>query len=232
MGRISVIIPVRNEAILIASVLLALDGWRQLGHEIIVVDGESSDNTLAIAKPLCDQLVQTSAGRARQMNAGAKIACGDVFLFLHADTKLPKELESEIAALSERGDAFWGRCDVLLDGKESIYRVVEWLMNWRSRLTGIATGDQAMFVSRDLFDQCGGFPNIALMEDIALSTSLRQIVTPKCLSLRVRTSARRWQRNGVIRTILTMWGLRAAFFVGVSPQRLNTIYQRGSADDR
>jgi len=226
MGRISVIIPVRNEATLIVSVLSALDGWRQLGHEIIVVDGESSDATVALAKPLCDQLLQTSAGRARQMNAGAKIARGDVFLFLHADTDLPNELEPELAMLSNSGDKFWGRCNVRLGADAFIYRIIEFLMNWRSRLTGIATGDQAMFVSRDLFDRSGGFPNIALMEDIALSNSLRQIAAPVCLSQTVRTSARRWQCNGVLRTILTMWCLRTAFFFGVSPQRLNAIYER------
>jgi rSAM/selenodomain-associated transferase 2 len=232
MGRISVIIPMRNEANLVTSVLSALECWRHLGHEIIVVDGKSSDATVALARPLCDQLVQTIAGRAQQMNAGAKIAGGDIFLFLHADTDLPIEIASELVALSSSRENFWGHCDVRLDADAFIYRIIEFLMNWRSRLTGIATGDQAMFVSRDLFDRCGGFPNIALMEDIALSSSLGKKIAPVCLSCNVRTSARRWQRNGVIRTILTMWCLRAAYFFGVSPRQLNKIYQRGATRDR
>ncbi|MDA0824800.1 MAG: glycosyl transferase, partial [Proteobacteria bacterium] len=138
----------------------------------------------------------------------------------------------ELAMLSNSGEKFWGRCDVRLGADAFVYRIIEFLMNWRSRLTGIATGDQAMFVSRDLFDRSGGFPNIALMEDIALSNLLRQMTAPVCLSLTVRTSARRWQCNGVLRTILTMWCLRAAFFFGVSPQRLNAIYERSATRAR
>lgn len=227
-SRISVVIPVRDEASIIAESLGRLATWRERGHEVIMVDGHSSDASVALARPLCDRIVETAPGRARQMNAGAAAAAGDVLLFLHIDTLLPSAAIAELEALACDEPACWGRFDVRLDAPARIYRLIETLMNWRSRWSGIATGDQAMFVSRALFDRCGAFPVIALMEDIAFSANLRRVARPRCLRSRVTTSARRWQRDGVVSTILKMWCLRAAFFCGISPEKLRALYERDS----
>lgn len=216
----------RDEAALIVKALRAVEKWRHLGHEIIVVDGDSTDCSCALAAPLCDRLVHAKPSRAGQMNAGAAAASGELLLFLHADTTLPDIAVAQLATVNLRNFDYWGHFDVRLDAQPAIYRVLERLMNWRSRLTGIATGDQAIFVSRSLFKRSGGFPNIVLMEDIALSAILRRLQAPKILGTPVLSSARRWQRHGVARTILTMWSLRAAFYFGVSPHRLRAFYQR------
>ncbi len=226
MRRISIVIPVSNEAELIATSLTALQAWRANNHEVIVVDGNSTDGTATIAIPLCDQVIRTSRGRAIQMNAGAAAARGDVLVFLHVDTELPANAEAKLGEVAQDHDEFWGRFDVHLDAHPVIYRAIEALMNWRSRISGIATGDQAIFVSRTLFDRSGGFPSIALMEDVALCAILRRKVRPICLRARVKTSARRWQIDGVARTIFKMWWLRTAFFFGVSTERLLAAYER------
>ena len=223
---ISIVIPVHNEADLIAASLNELHAWRARGHEVIVVDGNSMDATTTIATPLCDQVIRSPKGRAIQMNAGAAAARGDVLIFLHVDTTLPENAEAELRAAARDRDEFWGRFDIRLDARPVIYRIIEFLMNWRSRRSGIATGDQAIFVSRLLFERSRGFPPIALMEDIALCANLRREVPPECLRSQVKTSARRWQRDGVAKTITKMWWLRAAFFFGVSPERLRASYDR------
>ncbi len=225
MSSISIVIPARNEAPNIAATLVPLQVWREHGHEIIVVDGDSVDTTAALAEPLCDRLVRAAPGRATQMNAGAAAASGDLIVFLHADCVLPSDAEAKLSALACRDRDHWGRFDVRLDARAPVYRLIETSMNWRSRLTGIATGDQAIFVSRMLFESSGGYPYIALMEDIALSARLRRYMRPICLTTCVKTSARRWQRHGVVVTVLKMWCLRAAFFCGVSPDRLHAIYE-------
>lgn len=226
MCRISIVIPVRNEARGIAATLTALAAWRANGHEILVVDGNSTDSTATIAAPLCDRIIPSDPGRAIQMNAGAAAARGDLFVFLHADTELPSNAEAELLSIAERNRDYWGRFDVRLNARPVIYRVIETLMNWRSRFSSIATGDQAIFIARTLFERCGGFPPIALMEDVALCTKLRIELPPICLKAQVITSARRWQRDGVTMTIIRMWWLRAAFFFGVSPDRLRAAYER------
>lgn len=226
MVQISVIVPSLNEADAIASVLSPLQVWRRAGHEVIVVDGNSTDATRALAAPLADRCITAGPGRAAQLNAGAALASGSLLLFLHADTTLPPDARGSLTALAERERALWGRFDVSLDAPGSAYRVIETMMNLRSRLTGVATGDQAIFVTRALFEQCGGFPPIELMEDIALSKRLRREHRPHCLRSRVRTSARRWQRDGVFSTVIVMWGLRLAYVCGVSPARLRTLYER------
>lgn len=226
MVQISVIVPSLNEADAIASVLSPLQVWRRAGHEVIVVDGNSTDATRALAAPLADRCITAGPGRAAQLNAGAALASGSLLLFLHADTTLPPDARGSLTALAEHERALWGRFDVSLDAPGSAYRVIETMMNLRSRLTGVATGDQAIFVTRALFEQVGGFPPIALMEDIALSKRLRREHRPHCLRSRVRTSARRWQRDGVVRTVIVMWGLRLAYVCGVSPARLRTLYER------
>jgi len=223
--RLSVIIPVLNEATEIVSYLSGLQRYREVGHEIILVDGGSTDATRDRAQGLVDRSVQSARGRARQMNAGAEQAQGDVLLFLHADTQLPQKADMLIRDALAAGRV-WGRFDVRLSGDAGLLRIVETLMNWRSRFTGMATGDQAMFVLREAFVHLGGFADIALMEDLELSRRLKKISAPCCLHARVISSSRRWETQGILRTILLMWGLRLAWFLGVSPKHLQRIYYR------
>lgn len=221
--QLSIIVPVLNEVATIAVQLAALQPLRAAGVEIVLVDGGSSDGTAGLARPLADRLIVAPRGRAVQMNAGARASRGELLLFLHADTILPVAADALVARAIE-GGAQWGRFDVRIDGTHPLLRVVERLMNWRSWLTGIATGDQAMFVRRDVFERVGGFPEIPLMEDIAFSRRLRQIAPPDCLREPVITSGRRWEKHGVLRTILLMWRLRAAYFFGADPQQLAIAY--------
>jgi rSAM/selenodomain-associated transferase 2 len=223
---LSVIIPVLNEGAVIRPRLEALQSLRRQGAELIVVDGGSSDeteNTVDLARPLVDQLIASARGRAMQMNAGAAGGTGAVLLFLHIDTSLPDSAFEAIRSAIE-GGARWGRFDVRIEGRHPLLPLVARLMNWRSRLTGIATGDQAIFVRRDLFDELGGYPPLALMEDIAFSAKLKRIGAPACLRQCVVTSGRRWEKNGVLRTIVLMWRLRAAFFFGADPEQLAIRY--------
>ncbi len=223
---ISIIIPVLNEAAGISAALQGLQPLRQAGHEIIVADGGSQDGTAALAAPLCDQLIHAPRGRARQMNAGAAAASGAVLLFLHADTCLPPGADELINAALADSKRRWGRFDLRLSGTHPALRLIETMMNLRSRLSGIATGDQCLFAARDLFERVGGFPDIALMEDIALSRTLKQHGRPLCLRARVVSSSRRWETRGILRTILLMWRLRLAYFFGADPQSLARDYDK------
>ena len=223
--KISIVVPALNEAPFIRQTLLALQPLRQSGHEVIVVDGGSHDATETIAHPFSDHVIRSHRGRARQLNAGARIAKGNILLFLHADTTLPESADRFIIDGMTTADTCWGRFDVRLSGRQPLFRILECLMNWRSRFTGIATGDQGIFVLRDLFERAGGFPEIDLMEDIALSKLLRKNGHPLCLSQRVTTSSRRWERNGIFRTILFMWHLRLVYALGANPQRLAQLYE-------
>jgi rSAM/selenodomain-associated transferase 2 len=221
--RVSIIIPVLNEAAGITEFLQSLAAVRATSVELIVVDGGSTDPTVALTVPHVDRVVQSAKGRATQMNAGAAVACGSVLLFLHADTRLPPGALEAIDHAIAQG-ATWGRFDVTLEGHSQWLKLVASMMNWRSRLTGIATGDQAMFVTQAAFSAVGGFPQITLMEDIALSKLLKKLAPPACLRLRVVTSGRRWERQGVLRTILLMWRLRLAYFLGTDPNELAQHY--------
>lgn len=223
---LSIVIPALNEAEHIEHTLRPLQALRTWGHEVIVVDGGSQDDTEALARPLVDQIIRAPCGRARQMNAGAAVARGDALVFLHADTRLPKKADRMIAKALRRTARVWGRFDVRLSGRGPVLRLVERLMNLRSRLSGIATGDQAIFVRRAVFERVGGFPDIPLMEDIVLSKTLRQLGRPACIRRKVQTSSRRWERQGVGRTIVEMWWLRLRFFLGADPTRLARIYER------
>jgi rSAM/selenodomain-associated transferase 2 len=221
---LSIIVPARDEAAIIAEALAALAPLRRRGAELILVDGESSDATAALARPRVDRVLTVSPGRATQMNAGARAAHGRVLLFLHADTRLPEEAD----ALIERalaGGRVWGRFDVEIAGRPLMLRVVAWLMNRRSRWTGIATGDQGIFVRRGAFWAVDGYAEIPLMEDIALSKRLKSLGRPVCLRERVRTSGRRWEAGGVWRTILFMWRLRLRYFFGADPRALAEQYE-------
>ena len=215
---LSVVVPTLNEASAIRAALEALAPLRARGHEVIVVDGGSTDGTAELAARLCDRVLTSPRGRAVQMNTGARAARGDMLLFLHADTRLPPGADALILDCPA-----WGRFDVDIKGRHPLLRVVACAMNLRSRLTGIATGDQAIFVRRALFP---GFPEIPLMEDIALSRALKKIDSPSCLRERVVTSGRRWEAHGVLRTIFLMWRLRLLYFFGVSPDTLARKYSR------
>jgi rSAM/selenodomain-associated transferase 2 len=221
--ELCIVLPVLNEAPRLASRLDALQALRQRGARVIVVDGGSDDETLGIAQAHADVALVAPRGRASQMNAGAAACPADVFLFLHADTQLPENADRLVrAALS--GKKRWGRFDVRIASANPLLRLVACLMNLRSRWSGIATGDQAMFVRHDAFFDVGGFPDIPLMEDIALSSALKRESPPACLRAKVLTSARRWEQHGVLSTILLMWRLRAAYFFGADPAKLALRY--------
>ena len=222
--RLSIIIPVLNEEARITAALQALAPLRARGAEVIVVDGGSADRTAALAEPMCDRLIVAPRGRAAQMNAGAGAAQGDVLLFLHVDTQLPADADRLIIDGLAQERLAWGRFDVRIAGRHPLFPLIAALMNLRSRLTGIATGDQAIFVGKNAFVAVGGFPDIALMEDIVLSRRLKWRSRPLCLAARALTSGRRWEKHGVVRTILTMWRLRLAFFFGAAPEKLAARY--------
>lgn len=223
--KLSVIVPTFNEAEGIQAFLLALSPMRTRGHEIIVADGGSSDPTISLAANLADKIITAPKGRAAQMNAGAALAKNPLLLFLHADTFLPDDADKLIAHTLSDTKKKWGRFDVQLKGSHKLLGLVAWSMNLRSRITGIATGDQALFVTRELFQQVHGFPAIALMEDIALSKILRAHDAPACLSSKVVSSGRRWDKHGLWRTVICMWRLRLAYFFGADPQHLARRYQ-------
>jgi rSAM/selenodomain-associated transferase 2/rSAM/selenodomain-associated transferase 1 len=224
--RVSIIVPARNEARRIVGTLASLQPLRCAGHEVIVVDGGSTDATLELAAPFADRAFVAPPGRAKQMNAGAQVATGDALLFLHADSELT---EGRIAAMTEgmkQTGRRWGRFDVTIAGASRVFPLVGGMMNARSRLTGIATGDQAVFVERALFGDVGGYPDQPLMEDVELSRRLKRAAgAPLCVSQRVVTSGRRWEREGTWRTIFAMWRLRYAYWRGVEPAKLARRYQ-------
>jgi rSAM/selenodomain-associated transferase 2 len=223
MVPLSIIVPALDEEVSITATLAALAPCRARGAEVVVVDGGSRDATRALAAPLADRVIDAPRGRASQMNAGARASSGATLLFLHADTLLPPGAMEAIARLDgEHRD--WGRFDVAIAGERPLLAVVAFFMNLRSRLTGIATGDQAIFVRRETFEACGGFPAIPLMEDVALSRELKRRGAPLCLRERVVTSGRRWERHGTLRTIVLMWRLRVAYALGADPHRLARRY--------
>jgi rSAM/selenodomain-associated transferase 2 len=224
--RLSVVVPVLDEAGTLEKTLESLAPLRAAGHEVIVVDGGSRDGSPALARPLADRVAGAPRGRALQMNAGAASATGDVLLFLHADTRLPEGVPGLVAAALARGRS-WGRFDVRLSGQHPLLRVVERMMSLRSCLTGVATGDQAIFVGRAVFQAVGGFAPIPLMEDVDLSRRLKRAAgRPACVRVPVVTSSRRWERDGIVWTVLRMWRLRLAYFLGADPGRLAGMYYR------
>lgn len=213
--------PVLNEAEYIVERLEHLKNSQSGDYEVIVVDGGSSDNSVELARQHAGSVIASPRGRALQMNAGAEYSNADVLLFLHADTVLPTNAINLLSNLEKP----WGWFNVRLSGQHLMFRIIERMMNVRSQLTSVATGDQALFVSRHLFNKVGGFPKIALMEDIALSKILRSYAAPLCLQQQVITSSRRWQQRGIIKTVTLMWWLRLLYFCGVPPSRLEKMYR-------
>ncbi len=222
--RISIIIPALNEETSIVATLDKLKPFRLVGHEVILVDGGSEDNTVKLAMSRVDKLIDTSPGRAQQMNDGANQASGDVLWFLHADTQVPDNAADQILGVFEHQLHQWGRFDIRLSGKQRLLRIVERMMNLRSRITGIATGDQGIFVRREVFESVGGFAPVPLMEDLDISKRLKKHSPPCCLQTKLITSSRRWEEKGILRTILLMWRLRLAYTLGARPEKLVNQY--------
>ncbi|MDH5784747.1 MAG: TIGR04283 family arsenosugar biosynthesis glycosyltransferase [Chromatiales bacterium] len=222
---LSIIIPALNESQSLRVLLPVLAGKA----EVIVVDGGSSDESKSVASDNGVIFLESDRGRARQMNAGAAMATGENLLFLHADTTLPDNALALIDEAMAQG-ALWGRFNVRLSGSHWLLRIVERLMNLRSCTTGIATGDQGIFVKRDLFVQLGGYADIPLMEDVELSKRLRRFQWPFCIREALTTSSRRWEHYGIVRTIVLMWRMRLAYILGVRPEQLARAYRRSDSE--
>ena len=240
MNTVSIIIPILNEADNLPHLFANINQLTPTPQQILLVDGGSTDNSIVVIKALINnssinklsminwQIIESTAGRATQMNAGAAQATGDILLFLHADTQLPIMAINDISLAMKKADNNyqWGRFDVRLNSRNPILWLVSAMMNGRSRLTSIATGDQAIFITSDLFKQIDGYPNQPLMEDIELCKSLKGIAKPACLSSRVITSARRWQQHGTWRTIILMWQLRFDYWRGESAESIKQRYYK------
>lgn len=226
MARLSIIVPTYNEAEAIDHYLALLQPLRKRHVEVIVVDGGSQDTTISLAEPYVDKVISSKLGRAQQMNAGAEGSIGDYLLFLHADTQLPEMADRLIIDALDKG-YLWGRFDITLSGELAMLSVISHCINLRSRLTGIATGDQGLFVSRKVFNDLGGFPEQPLMEDVEFTSRLKRLSKPKCFSERVISSGRRWQTYGVWRTIFLMWRLRYRYWRGINSHDLAKEYRSG-----
>ncbi|MEW8313345.1 MAG: TIGR04283 family arsenosugar biosynthesis glycosyltransferase [Candidatus Thiodiazotropha taylori] len=223
-AQLSIVIPCLNEGEMLIDLLQALQYLRHQGHELILVDGGSEPALDRSLQTWVDHLLVSDPGRALQMNRGAAIASGELLWFLHADTQLTADAEQPMLE-PPVDESLWGRFDIRLSGRHTLLRVVERMMNWRSRVTGIATGDQGIFIHRKLFEKIGGFPLQPLMEDVEISRRLKRHAAPRCLKQRLITSSRRWESGGVVSTIILMWGLRLAYWAGVTPQRLAEFYR-------
>ncbi|KHF24760.1 TIGR04283 family arsenosugar biosynthesis glycosyltransferase [Solemya velum gill symbiont] len=225
MPAISIIIPALNEAETIEQTLSCLQMMRGRNCEVILVDGGSNDATMDLAGPLADRILTCEKGRANQLEHGVKHSTAPLIWFLHADTRVPENTDEVIEIALEKQDATWGRFNVRLDGRHPLFRIIEKMMNYRSCITGICTGDQGIFVRRDTLEAIGGVPRQALMEDIELSKRLKTTASPLCMKQVLVTSSRRWQEKGVIRTVLLMWYLRAAYAFGVPAGKLARLYR-------
>jgi rSAM/selenodomain-associated transferase 2 len=222
--KLSIITPTLNEADQIEQHLGNLQILRQHGHEVIVVDGGSIDGTVSLVSPLCDQVCQAQQSRSIQMNCGAKVATGECLIFLHADTVLPDNFLEYFSTINNI-EGKWGRFDISLSGRNWLFRIIESCMNSRSSFTGIVTGDQVMFIGKELFNRVGGYPEIALMEDIAISNLLIKISAPIRIREKVISSSRRWEKNGIVKTIIKMWILRLLYFFQYDTNKLAKLYE-------
>ncbi|MBL4682329.1 MAG: TIGR04283 family arsenosugar biosynthesis glycosyltransferase [Pseudomonadales bacterium] len=224
--KISIIIPVLNEATRIRALLAELsDSPEKSDVEIIVVDGGSQDESVAVAKEYPCTVLASNPGRAKQMNLGAEAATNNTLLFLHVDSFPPTDFKSFITSGLEHSGKSWGRFNVKLSGQQWLLRIVSSMMNWRSAMTGICTGDQGLFMTKAVFDAIDGFPDIPLMEDVEISRRLNTLSKPLVIKTELATSSRRWEKEGIVRTILLMWQLRALYFFGVSPAKLALRYR-------
>lgn len=223
--QLSIVVPVLNEAAQMPDLLAHLKALKEQGADVVIVDGGSADDSAALARAEGFNVIVASRGRATQMNAGAAATIGELLLFLHADSRLPDDGLEQLRGLGSSLTEYWGRFDVRIDGRSRMLSVIAAMMNLRSRLSGIATGDQGIFITRGLFERVGGFPAQPLMEDIEISGRLRRMQAPVCLKGPMQTSGRRWESRGVWRTILLMWRLRLAYWWGSAPEALARRYQ-------
>lgn len=224
MPKLSIIIPVLNEKQFLARNREAFTSLLKSGHEILIVDGGSQDNSIQAAHELGCKAFATKASRGHQLHYGAERSRHELLLFLHADTLLPLHATEVIVQTLSKPDRLWGRFNVRFSSSKLVFRVIAWLMNKRSCLTGIVTGDHAMFIRRECYFNCGGYSDIPIMEDVEFCLRLKRIASPVCLSDEVITSSRKWEQKGVFSTILTMWKLRLMFFFGISPEKLAKLY--------
>jgi rSAM/selenodomain-associated transferase 2 len=227
MKSISIVIPVLDDAPALSRLLDDLDAIGAIDAERIVVDGGSADGSYALAQRRADVALRSQRGRARQLIAGITAAQGTWIWMLHADSRVNAAAWRALNDAVAQAGAAWGRFDVHLDDDRPVFRVIERMMNLRSRWSGICTGDQGIFVRRDVLELIDGLPDQPLMEDIELTKRLRRYAKPVCLSVRLRASARRWQQRGVVSTIALMWRLRLQYFFGASPDALERVYYGG-----
>lgn len=222
---ISVIIPTLNESTNIVTTLKQLQVLRKNGHKVLLADAGSTDDTVKLASPFVDEIIISKKGRAIQMNSAAFKTQSDVLWFLHADTLIPENADTVILNHLKNSRKAWGYFSIRLSGEHFLFRIIERMMNLRSKLSGIATGDQGIFIRQKYFKKLNGFAEIPLMEDIEISTRLKKISPPICLTQKLTTSSRRWEQQGIIKTILLMWRLRLAFFFGASTRKLAKRYE-------
>lgn len=221
---LSIIVPVLNEARTIAGVLNTLRPFRQRGAEIIVVDGGSDDDTAQLAQPLADRVVKAPRGRAAQMNEGAKVASGFIFLFLPTETRLPPDADTQMMVGRNRDTSVWGRFDMHLTGRHPLLPIVARILNWRSRMSGIASSEQAIFVQRETFFRLGGFADIPVMDDVEMSKRLKAISPPICVTSRVTVPGKRFDREGFWTTLRMMWLMRFRYRTGMKPAEILKRY--------
>ena len=228
MPMISIIVPVLDDAVKLRQLLDDLDAIRSCDAQRIVVDGGSSDGSFDLAQQRAHVALRSSPGRARQLAAGTALAQGQWLWMLHADSRVDVRAWDALRGAVESDRAAWGRFDVRLTGGHPAFRVIETMMNIRSRWSDICTGDQGIFVRRDLLDLVDGIPDQALMEDIELTKRLRRYAHPVCVDSPLGASSRRWEEQGIVPTILLMWRLRLRYFFGESPDLLaQEYYSRG-----
>lgn len=223
--ELSIVVPVYNESANVPELLSHLKPYQDKGYEVILVDGQSTDDSFDLIQAQGFTVICSERSRALQMNQGARHATGDILLFLHADTRLPDNADALIVQALAKPNAVWGRFDAFIVGRHPLLKVVARMMNWRSRLTGIATGDQAIFVRRTVFESSGGYAQQPLMEDVELCRRLLKLGKPECLTAKIATSGRRWEQRGVVRTIVLMWQLRWAYWRGANPEDLARRYR-------
>lgn len=226
MKSLSIIIPVLNEQENIRGLLKLLQSARNRGAELVVVDGSSTDLSCEVAEPLCDHLVHSERGRAKQMNAGAARASGKLLWFLHADSIPSDAALDRLRKICDSGENVWGRFDISMSGSHFLLKMVAFMMNIRSSVTGIATGDQGIFIHRNLFEEVNGFPDLLLMEDISICRELKKIMMPLCCREKLVTSSRKWEEKGILRTIMLMWWIRFSYAMGSDPKKLYQQYYR------
>jgi rSAM/selenodomain-associated transferase 2 len=221
---LSIIVPVHNQARSIGAILHALKSFRDRGAEIIVVDGGSNDDTAMLARPLADQVIRSPRGLGLQMNEGAKVANGFIFLFLRPETKLPPDADTQVMYGRSRDTSVWGRFDLRLAGRHMMLPLAARYLNWRSRMSGIASGEQAIFVQREAFFRIGGFRHMPVMEDVDLCQRLKAISPPICVASRVTAPGERFDRDGMWKTLRAMWAMRMRYRMGAKPDDLAKRY--------